>query len=86
MLAGLTCSLLVARLLAEVSVALAALIGSGRPAGHGRAGLDRAPPLPASTATRCTRDGRSGMAGPKLLISVVVILTAVGALVFALLA
>ena len=85
MLAGLTCSLLVARLLAEVSLALAAL--TGLVALLGTAGLGWI----AIRRFRRNHDALHarrpvGDARPQLLISIVVTLTAVGALVFALLA
>ena len=85
MLAGLTCSLLVARLLAEVSVVLAVLTGLVAllaTAGLGWMAISRF--RYHSYALHASRP--LGDARPKLLISVVITLTALGALLFALLA
>ncbi|HLL61864.1 MAG TPA: DUF202 domain-containing protein [Propionibacteriaceae bacterium] len=85
MLAGLVCSLLVTRLLAELSPLLAVLTGLAAllaTAGLGWMAIRRF--RRHSTALHAQRpigDGR-----PQALISVVVALTAVGALVFAVLA
>ncbi len=85
MLAGLVCSLLVARLLAEVWVPLAAIIGLAAllgTAGLGWIALRRFRRHGDALHTRQPiGDGR-----PQALVSVVVILTAVGALVYAVLA
>jgi uncharacterized membrane protein YidH (DUF202 family) len=85
MLAGLTCGLLVARLLAEVSVVLAVLTGLVAlltTAGLGWIAISRfRSNSHALHARRPIGDGR-----PQLLISFVVALTAMGALLFALVA
>ena len=85
MLAGLVCSLLVARLLAEVSLLLAVITGLAAlltTAGLGWIALSRfRRHADALHAQRPIGDGR-----PHALISVVVVLTAAGALVFAVLA
>jgi uncharacterized membrane protein YidH (DUF202 family) len=85
MLAGLVCSLLVARLLAEVSLLLAAITGLTAllaTAGLGWMALSRfRRRAEALHAQRPVSDGRL-----QALISVVVALTAGGALTFALLA
>ena len=85
MLAGLVCGLLVARLLAEILVALAVITGLAAllgTAGLGWIAIRRFRRYgDALHAQRPIGDGR-----PPALISVVVVLTAVGALVFAVLA
>ena len=85
MLAGLTCSLLVARLLAGVSIVIAVLIGLAallNTAVLGWMAISRfRSHSHALHAERPLGDGR-----PQLLISVVVALTALGALMFALMA
>ena len=85
MLAGLVCSLLVARLLVEVSLLLAAITGLTAvltTAGLGWMALSRfRRHADALHAQRPIGDGR-----PHALISVVVALTAAGALVYAVLA
>jgi uncharacterized membrane protein YidH (DUF202 family) len=85
MLAGLTCSLLVARLLAEIWVVLAVLTGL--------VALLTTAALGWMAISRFRRHSHAlharqpiGDARPKLLISVVVTLTALGALLFAMLA
>ena len=85
MLAGLTCSLLVARLLAEISVVLAVLIellALLTTAALGWVALSRF--RVHSQALHVRRP--IGDARPQLLVSVVVTLTALGALLFALVA
>jgi uncharacterized membrane protein YidH (DUF202 family) len=85
MLAGLTCSVLVARLLAEISVVLAVLIGLVAlltTAGLGWMAVSRF--RRNSDALHANRP--VGDARPQLLISLVVTLTALGALLFALVA
>ena len=85
MLAGLTCSLLVARLLAEIWVVLAVLLGLVAlltTAGLGWIAVHRF--RRNSHALHALRP--IGDARPQLLISVVVGLTALGALLFALVA
>ena len=85
MLAGLVCSLLVARLLAEVWLPLAA--SSVWPRCWGRRDWAGSPSAASgATATRLHAQQPIGDGRPQALISVVVTLTAVGALVFALLA
>jgi uncharacterized membrane protein YidH (DUF202 family) len=85
MLAGLTCSLLVARLLAGISVLIAVLTGLVAlltTAAMGWMAISRfRSNSQALHAQRPIGDGR-----PQLLVSVVVGLTALGALFFALLA
>ena len=85
MLAGLVCSLLVARLLVEISLLLAVVTGLAgllTTAGLGWLALHRfRRHAKALHARRPIGDGR-----PQALISVVVVLTAAGALVFAVLA
>ena len=85
MLAGLVCSLLVARLLAEISVALAVVTGLAAllgTAGLGWLALRRfRRHSHALHGQRPIGDGR-----PQALISTVVALTAIGALIFAVLA
>jgi uncharacterized membrane protein YidH (DUF202 family) len=85
MLAGLTCSLLVARLLAEISAALAVLTGL--------VALLTTAALGWMAISRFRRHSQAlhagqpiGDARPKLLISVVVTMTALGALLFAVVA
>ena len=85
MLAGLTCSLLVARLLAEVSVVLAGALGLVAlltTAGLGWMAVKRF--RSNSNALHARRP--IGDARPQLMISVVVTLTALGGLMFALVA
>jgi uncharacterized membrane protein YidH (DUF202 family) len=85
MLAGLTCSLLVARLLAEISAVLAVLLGLVAlltTAGLGWMAISRF--RRHSHALHASRP--IGDARPKLLISAVVTLTALGAMLFALFA
>ena len=85
MLAGLTCSLLVSRLLAEISVVLAVLLGLVAlltTAGLGWMAVSRF--RSNSHALHARRP--IGDARPQLLISLVVALTALGALLFALVA
>ena len=85
MLAGLTCSLLVARLLAEVSVVLAVLIGLVAlltTAALGWMAISRF----RSNSLALHVQQPVGGARPQLLISLVVTLTALGALLFALVA
>ena len=82
MLAGLVCSLLVARLLAETQPVLAVLIGLASLLGTAGLGLIAIRRFrlhgDALHAQRPIGDGR-----PPAMISVVVALTAIGALVFA---
>jgi uncharacterized membrane protein YidH (DUF202 family) len=85
MLAGLTCSLLVSRLLAEISVVLAVLLGLIAlltTAGLGWIAVSRF----RSNSHALHAQRPVGDARPQLLISLVVALTALGALLFALLA
>ena len=86
MLAGLTCSVLVARLLAEISVVLAVVTGLVAlltTAGLGWMAVSR---FRRNSHALHAADRPIGDARPQLLISLVVTLTALGALLFALVA
>ena len=85
MLAGLTCSLLVARLLAEISVVLAMLLGVV--ALLTTAALSWMAIFRFRSHSQALHAGQAlGDGRPQLLISVVVGLTALGALLFAVVA
>ena len=85
MLAGLTCSLLVARLLAEIWVVLAVLLGLVALLTTAGLGWMAVPRFRSNSHALHARRP-IGDARPQLMISVVVTFTALGGLIFALVA